>query len=66
MQDYVFNHREKSYHVDGHATRTAIETLILGIDQRLEKRRVHLVIRHGRAVLVEELANQLAIGTVDF
>ncbi len=65
MQYSVFDSGEETYHVNGHSARTTIETLILCINQCLEKRRIDLVILHWRAVLVEELANQLAIGTVN-
>ena len=43
----------------------AIETLVLGVDKGFPELRADIVVVHGHAVLAEELANHLAVGTID-
>ena len=49
---------------DGVDTLVVEETFVLRVDERTEELRVNFLIFHWSAVLVEELAEQYAIGTV--
>ncbi len=62
MHKHILGCREKSLNINA---QVIVETLILGIDQHLEERRVHLIILHRSTVLVIELSYHLAVGAID-
>ena len=62
MQDILLGHCCKGCIVDAVMM---VEALVLCVDKGFPEHGVHLFVSDGCAVLAEELANQLAIGTVD-
>ena len=62
MQDILLQHSGKGCVIDAVV---AVETLILRVDQRLPEYGVHLFVGYRRTVLTKELADHLAIGTID-
>ena len=45
-------------------THVLVESLVLGVDKRLEECRVHLLVFYRSTVLVEVFANQLSVSTI--
>ena len=62
MQGIVLQSSRKGLIVD---TVMMIESLVFRIDEGFPEYRIHLFVSHWRTVLTEELAYQLAVGTVD-
>ena len=62
MQDILLGYSHESRIVDAVMT---VESLVLGIDECSPEDGVHLFVGDGCAVLAEELADLLAVGTID-
>ena len=65
MQHRIFGSSEETDDIDGHTARPFIETLVFRINQRLEKRRIDLIIFDRRTVLIEIFANKLTVCTIN-